>query len=77
MCDSADMNSLCKWDKTDMVVALINAAYLLQQDVLFDDNWSVQFLKTLEFKLQQMFILILVIQEKNDMAIDIQHTFYL
>lgn len=38
MCDSADMNSLCKWDKTDMVVALINAAYLLQQDVLFDDN---------------------------------------
>ncbi len=30
--------------KVDMVVALINAVYLLQQDVLFDDNsWAVQF----------------------------------
>jgi len=30
--------------KVDMVVALINAVYLLQQDVLFDDNnWAVQY----------------------------------
>ena len=30
--------------KVDMVVALINAVYLLQQDIIFDDSgWSVQF----------------------------------
>ena len=30
--------------KVDMVVALINAVYLLQQDIIFDDTgWSVQF----------------------------------
>lgn len=30
--------------KVDMVVALINAVYLLQQDIIFDDmNWVVQF----------------------------------
>ena len=28
--------------KVDMVVALINAVYLLQQDVIFSDNWVVQ-----------------------------------
>ena len=28
--------------KVDMVVALINAVYLLQQDVIFNDNWVVQ-----------------------------------
>jgi len=29
--------------KVDMVVALINAVYLLQQDVIFNDNsWAVQ-----------------------------------
>lgn len=30
--------------KVDMVVALINAVYLLQQDIIFDDSgWAVQF----------------------------------
>ena len=30
--------------KVDMVVALINTVYLLQQDIIFDDTgWSVQF----------------------------------
>lgn len=30
--------------KVDMVVALINAVYLLQQDVIFDDTgWAVQY----------------------------------
>lgn len=29
--------------KVDMVVALINATYLLQQDVLFGDDWIVQY----------------------------------
>ena len=28
--------------KVDMVVALINAVYLLRQDVIFSDNWVVQ-----------------------------------
>lgn len=28
--------------KVDMVVALINAVYLLQQDVIFNDDWVVQ-----------------------------------
>jgi phage terminase large subunit-like protein len=29
--------------KVDMVVALINAVYLLQQDIIFDDSsWAVQ-----------------------------------
>jgi phage terminase large subunit-like protein len=28
--------------KVDMVVALINAVYLLQQDILFEDNFIVQ-----------------------------------
>ena len=28
--------------KVDMVVALINAIYLLQQDVIFSDDWVVQ-----------------------------------
>ena len=30
--------------KVDMVVALINAVYLLQQDIIFDDTgWAVQY----------------------------------
>ena len=28
--------------KVDMVAALINAVYLLQQDVIFNDDWVVQ-----------------------------------
>ncbi len=29
--------------KVDIVITLINAVYLLQQDILFDDGWAVKF----------------------------------
>lgn len=34
----------CMEQRVDMVVALINAVYLLQQDIIFDDtSWAVQY----------------------------------